>query len=199
MRITLFCGLSALAISSLSGCGGTDGTMSEEEANEESVGETSAALTNGTFRLYSFQDQGKCIGVRAGTPTVGTDLILWDCDGSSNQAWSKDSPFGGQEFIRLRNKVALNRCLFNNGGNGNTAFINVCNDTWNQEGWKVIPMFSLGNGDECFRLDNKAGPGKVLSVLGGKVQNGERIGIWYDFGGMSHTDQVWCAGNVQLP
>jgi hypothetical protein len=76
----------ALALAIGAGCGG------EPEGPLEQT--TSDLLTTKMFTLHNLQTN-YCLGVRAGTPTVGTTLVVWPCDGSANQNWQMLSQING--------------------------------------------------------------------------------------------------------
>jgi hypothetical protein len=189
MRISVFCGLVSLAIGSLQGCGAADGSMPDEGASVEEVAQESAALLPTNFVLKNFADLSKCIGVKAGTPTPRTPLIVFRCDDSANQTWTRHPTF----FDHLQNKVAADRCLTTRGtGDGSlTEIFNCLDHTF--EGWKMNFMFNF-SGMDCFNIESKAAVGKVLSVIGGAVIDEKPVGIFNNFGGSPHPDQIWCAG-----
>jgi hypothetical protein len=161
---------------------------------DENVAAESAPLTNSPFTLRNFQT-GLCMGVKAGTPTVGTPMIVWTCDNSANQTWTKGPPSSSDPaFILLKNGVAPDRCLYDGHTNGQQAWIGTCNPVFAPyNAWKPIFAGTDSLGHECFRFASQGGPTKVLGVKGGSTTLGTPVVIWSDFNNsVTHPDQLWC-------
>jgi hypothetical protein len=178
-----------MVLSSLGGCGAPDGAL------DESLAQESAPLTDSPFRLRNFQT-GLCLGVKAGTPTAGTPLIVWTCDGSANQTWTKGAASPSDPaFLLLRNSVAPDRCLHTIGtGNGAQTAIYTCDLVWNPYNtWKPIYAGNDSLGHECYRFANKKNPARVFGVKGGSTSLGAPVVLWDDFNdAFGHPDQFWC-------
>jgi hypothetical protein len=201
MRTVAFSWLSYAMLTLVLGCGAVDGGL--PSAEEESVGESSQALTS-SAAFINLADQNQCLAVAAGTNKDGQQVISWRCEDSPSQAWTFDGdPLVGAQ---LRSGVGADKCLgvremgrfksFGSFANGDLGVLRVCSTTNSDDSlkWKKVPMpmYSLGSGSECFRLMPVRDPRRVLGVLGGKPKDGEKAGIWDDFLGTSHLDQVWC-------
>ncbi|WP_324291489.1 M57 family metalloprotease [Corallococcus sp. BB11-1] len=88
--------------------------------------------------LFSGLDPNRCLDVAGGTPTQGTPVQLWDCNGSAAQRWTL-TPQG-----ELRSGVAPNLCLDVKGGigaQGTSVQIYGCNGTAAQRWTKVGATF----------------------------------------------------------
>jgi hypothetical protein len=181
-----------LAIVPLSGCGAQpDGTL------DESIAEESAALTDSPFALKNLQT-GFCLGVQAGTPNYGTPFIVWTCDGSANQTFTKGPPSSyDPAFIKLKNGVGADRCLGSGGWNGNPAALYHCSPSDKWSNWKPIYAGNDSSGHECYRFSHEFQsqwpPGSVFGVKGGSTAKGAPVITWTDFNNPhAHSNQFWC-------
>jgi hypothetical protein len=181
----------AIALASLlgfiGGCGvSSDGTV------DESVGEEEAALTTAPFTLHNYQT-GLCLGVKGGTPTPGTPLVTWHCDGSANQRWTRGSP-SKEGHVPLINGVAPDRCLVTgNANNGSPASIDSCISSGSFNRWKPIYAGTDLSGHECYRFAKNVTQAKVFGVKGGNTAVGTPVILWDDFADpFGHPDQLWC-------
>jgi hypothetical protein len=172
----------------LGGCGASpDGA--DDGAFDESIAEEDAALTTAPFTLKNYQT-GLCLGVKGGSPTPGTQLIVWHCDGSTNQSWTRGyaDKYG---YVPLANGVAPNRCLATaNSSNGSPAKIEACSSlgTW-------MPIYAGTDlwGKECYRFSKRGTQTKVFGVSGGSTSVGAAVILWDDFADpFGHPDQLWC-------
>jgi hypothetical protein len=190
--------LAALAIGSLAGCGAPNDNAALGPL-DESVGETSAALTTATFTLHNYQT-GYCLGVAAGTPTIGTRMVVWTCDTSANQNWVQGSgPYAGG-YVQLINGVATDRCLRGTNGvwidfanQGAWTEINHCGNGYDGDtNWLPIYVGQDFTNHECYRFKELNIQG-VLGVLGGNTSRGASAVTWHDFANQyTHPDQIWC-------
>jgi hypothetical protein len=178
-----------LATASLAGCG----ELPEgSNAIDDNVSQQNAALTDSAFTLHNLQTN-YCMGVEAGTPTVGTPLVVWRCDRSANQTWTKGPGWASNPaFVRLTNHVAADRCLHSYAINGEIPEIFNCLPD-PHEYWQPIYVGNDLTGHECYRFSNVEFPTKVLGVEGGSTQEGKPIMVWTDFNNQfTHPDQFWC-------
>jgi len=202
MRFVTFCGLAALAIGSIGGCGEmSDGTP------DESVTEKTAALTTGVFTLHNFQTD-YCLGVRAGTPTQGNNFVVWACDQSANQNFQQRAlSFVPTPYVELVNFVGADRCLQLNtgprgspvyGSNGSPLVINLCYSSDDgidakYDEWKPISVGNDFRNHECYNFESESSPGRVIGVSGGKTDEGTSVILWDNFHDQfHHPDQIWC-------
>jgi hypothetical protein len=182
-----------LAIGPLGGCGAVpDGAL------DESVAQESAPLTDSPFTLRNLQT-GLCLGVKAGTPTYGTPFIVWTCDGSANQTFTKGPPSQHDPaFIQLKNGVGENRCLGASGwSNNNPVNVQRCSTNDRVSNWKPIYAGNNSSGHECYRFMQEMGAQfpdpKVFGVKGGSTALGTPVIIWSDLNNsLAHPNQFWC-------
>ncbi|WP_030457225.1 glycoside hydrolase family 27 protein [Herbidospora cretacea] len=117
----------------------------------------------------------RCVDVTGASQNNGTAVVLWDCNGQSNQQWT--STAAGE----LR--VYGNKCLdVNNNGtaDGTGVLIWDCNGQNNQK-WRF-------NGDGSITA---IGANKCLDVSGASTANNARIQIWTCTGA---SNQRWTRG-----
>ncbi|AWS43425.1 ricin-type beta-trefoil lectin domain protein [Streptosporangium sp. 'caverna'] len=118
---------------------------------------------------------GRCLDVTGASQANGTQVVIWDCNGQSNQQWASTS--AGE----LR--VYGNKCLdVNNNGtaDGTGVLIWDCNGQNNQK-WR-------------FNTDGTVtavGANKCLDVAGNATANNARLQIWTCTGG---ANQRWTRG-----
>ncbi|GLW22555.1 lectin [Microbispora triticiradicis] len=115
---------------------------------------------------------GRCLDVNGASQANGATVLIWDCNGQSNQQWTATSA------SELR--VYGNKCLDVNGGgtaDGTSVIIWDCNGQNNQK-WRI-------NSDGTITA---VGAGKCLDVSGAGTANGTRVQIWTCNGG---SNQKW--------
>jgi lysophospholipase L1-like esterase len=102
---------------------------------------------------------GRCLDVPGGATANGTQPIIWDCSGATNQRWTYD----GQTL------QALGKCLDSPTGAtaGAKAQLWDCSGAANQR-W----TFSSGS------TIRNAQSGLCLDVTGGATANGTTVGLW---------------------
>ncbi|MEU8379646.1 lectin [Streptosporangium sp. NPDC048865] len=117
----------------------------------------------------------RCVDVTGAVQTNGTQVVIWDCNGQSNQQWTA-TPAG-----ELR--VYGNKCLdVNNNGtaDGTGVIIWDCNGQNNQK-WRFNSDGSI----------TALGANKCLDVAGNATANNTRLQIWSCNGA---ANQRWTRG-----
>lgn len=156
---SLVCGLAAVATSLLAGAGCS--TSATKSAHGDDVGSSASGISADTVvRGYA----GKCLDVNGGGADDGTKVQLWECNGTSAQAWSYD---GGQLV------APSGKCLDVQWGNperGTPVQLWECNGTDAQQ-WRFDDGRLVGLGGKC------------LDVSGGASDDGTQVQIW-DCNGM---------------
>ncbi|MGH3645895.1 MAG: TIM-barrel domain-containing protein [Micromonosporaceae bacterium] len=112
----------------------------------------------------------RCLDIPDGVPTDGTQLQLYDCNGTAAQTWT----FPGDGTVR-----ALGKCLDvrnNSSTNGTPVQIYTCNDTSAQK-WTYDPT------SRQLRAN-----GKCLDAYGGGTASGTKLIIYSCHSG---TNQQW--------
>jgi beta-glucanase (GH16 family) len=112
---------------------------------------------------------GKCVDVQAANPANGTQIQLYDCNGTNAQQWSRP----GDGTVR-----ALGKCLdvaAASSANGTKVQLYDCNGTAAQQ-WRTNPDGTL----RAF--------GKCLDATGTGSANGTPLQLWDCFAG---TNQRW--------
>lgn len=114
---------------------------------------------------------GRCLDDPAGNTTNGTQMIIWDCNGGTNQRWT---------YTSANQLQVLGKCL-DAYNNGTTAGTNVviwdCNGGANQQ-W-------LLNADGTI---TGVQSGLCLDVTGAGTANGTLVELWTCHGG---SNQKW--------
>jgi len=185
-----------MTLGSLGGCAAQNDEVALGPL-DESVAQSSAALSTGVFRLKNYRT-GLCVGLPAGTTRDGVRPITWDCEANmpKNQQW-RFRPSSEPGYVMLENQAAANLCLerrgpwidINNLG-CYTAMEDGCYDYFNTQ-WNPIYVGRNFENKECYRIAN--GGGGVLGVLGGNTGWGGKVVTWKDFADQyGHPDQIWC-------
>jgi len=115
---------------------------------------------------------GRCVDVPGATTTNGTQVQLWDCDGSAKQRWA----YGASKQLT----VYGNKCLDASGGgtaNGTTVIIWDCHGGLNQQ-WNVNANGTITNVQS----------GLCVDANGAATTNGTKIILWSCNGG---GNQQW--------
>jgi hypothetical protein len=118
---------------------------------------------------------GRCLDVNGATTTPGTQLQIWDCNGGSNQGWTRTA--SGQLTVYSGSNQ---RCLDASGNgtsNGTPVVIWNCNGQANQQ-WRVN-----GNG-----TITGVQSGLCLDVSGSGTGNGTKVQLWSCTGA---SNQQW--------
>ncbi|MCA1991362.1 MAG: ricin-type beta-trefoil lectin domain protein [Coleofasciculus sp. S288] len=103
----------------------------------------------------------RCLDVSGGNTTSGTQIQMWDCNGTAAQQWS---------FTDGVLRGIGGKCLDVSGGNtanGTKIQLWDCNGTTAQKWSFVKDSVFLGIGDKC------------LDVSGGNTANGTKVQLWY--------------------
>ena len=119
---------------------------------------------------------GRCVDVPGATTTNGTQVQLWDCDGSAKQRWA----YGASKQLT----VYGNKCLDASGGgtaNGTTVIIWDCHGGLNQQ-WNVNANGTITNVQS----------GLCVDANGAATTNGTKIILWSCSGG---ANQQWSLRN----
>jgi hypothetical protein len=214
--------VSALVVGTLGGCAETaeDSVGNSQEDSQDVATQTAAIQINGWFRLRNYKNPKICAGVARGTPTAGTGIIPWTCDGSANQQWRNGDlilPIPGYDipplgYGQLVNNVVTDptRLMCLDGwidDKGTQAVIWPCGQDAFQA-WNLQFMFSANLNTEvgtknlqCFRIQYGANTqNQVLAVERGDVRNdGGKVIHWPDLQPRATSpsqvispDQVWC-------
>jgi hypothetical protein len=132
-----------------------------------------------------------CLGVRAGNVTDETPIIVWSCNGNSDQTWRAVSVGSlGQPPYTLRNGTNGSKCLSVAGrskNDGAALVIRTCAfPPTDDQRW----TFEHGFNSECtlFRNVNSK---KVMGVLGASGAEGAPVVQWFKID--HHPDQEWCS------
>ena len=118
---------------------------------------------------------GKCLDVPNASQANDTQLVIWDCNGGTNQRWTYTS--------RRQLTVYGNKCLDAAGRgttNGTRIIIWDCNGGTNQQ-------WSLNTNGTITGVQS----GLCLNVAGGSTANGALVQLWSCNGGSS---QQWRLG-----
>jgi lysophospholipase L1-like esterase len=105
---------------------------------------------------------GRCVDVTGITTTNGTQVQLWDCNGQTNQSWTRTS---GRQLM-----VYGTRCLDASGGgttNGTPVIIWDCNGQPNQQ-WNINTNGTITGVQS----------GLCLDAAGQGTANGTKIQLW---------------------
>ncbi|MFL6127302.1 lectin [Actinophytocola sp.] len=118
---------------------------------------------------------GRCLDVNNGTTTPGTQLQIWDCNGGSNQAWTRTNSGELRVFDNL--------CLDGSGrgsANGTQVVVWTCNGQNNQQ-WSVNANGTITGVQS----------GLCLDVSGAGTANGTKVQLWTCTGA---ANQQWRLG-----
>ena len=144
------------------------------------------------FELRNLANLNYCLGVAAGNVNPGNPIIVWPCNGYSDQQWH-DVDFGHGDFKHLVNGSSSQRCLGVAGGgfpwDGTKLVIWNCTQAQDQ-GWK--PVYAGDNfwGKKCYYFANENRPDRVFGVAGGMPSDGQKVITWPYW--PYSADQYWC-------
>jgi ricin-type beta-trefoil lectin protein len=150
----------------------------------------SAALPQSDVPLiWPNRATGYCLGVSRGDVTNGTPIIVWRCNGNSDQTWTVSQIVTNANIaFTLRNGTNRNKCLTATGqGNGAAFVISDCKPL----GQNMDQQFTYEDGQlaPC-TIFWSSYSGKVVGVTGQSVNEGARV-IQWDY--LTHGDQEWCS------
>jgi hypothetical protein len=123
---------------------------------------------------------GKCLDIGNGSTTAGTQAQIWDCNGGSNQTWTRTAA----KELRVYANTSTPMCLDDFGSgttNGTAAVIWPCNGGANQQ-WNVNSGGTVSNVQS----------GLCLDVNGFGTANGTKVQLWAC--GSNQSNQQWTFG-----
>jgi hypothetical protein len=154
--------------------------------------------------FHNYANENYCMGVYGGGTSVGSQLVLWTCDGSANQDWFDDIAIGGNSFFEVQDSAAPSMCIDLPPGTNPRLdtpqlILSGC-DGANDQGWYFVPQFSDGTlrGRECYIVENYEafeddGYWAVIGVYAGSMTDGASIVLWpWSMDPVHHPDQYWC-------
>ena len=147
------------------------GTGATETAQFDNLSITPGS-GGGSSNLLRSAASGRCVDVPAASQTNGTQVAIWDCNGSANQQWNLTS---GKQL-----QVYGNKCLDAEGGAtapGTRVIIWDCGSGTNQQ-WNL-------NADGTI---TGVQSGLCLDVTGEATANGTLVELWTCTGG---ANQKW--------
>ncbi|WP_090065189.1 RICIN domain-containing protein [Lentzea flaviverrucosa] len=119
---------------------------------------------------------GRCLDVNAGSTTAGTPLQIWDCNGGTNQTWTRTA--SGQLTVCSGDST---RCAAASGTRtGAAVAITACDGGAGQR-WQFNANGTVTD----------AQSGLCLDVNGAATANGTKTILWTCHGGGS---QQWTTG-----
>ncbi len=149
-------------------------------AGAQEVINQSGVITNGgvgTARLTAV-GANRCLDDPNFTTTPGTQQEIWDCNGGSNQSWTRNSA-GQISLYSGTSQLCLD--AFGNGTtNGTKVDLWTCNGQTNQQ-WNLNPDGTITGVQS----------GLCLDVTGGNTANGTLVELWICNGG---ANQQWNLG-----
>jgi hypothetical protein len=160
-----------------------------------------ASATNTFYEWQNHKNTNFCLGVAAGNVTNGTHLIVWQCNGNSDQAWSEDLSdelsFGSESYFSFRDGTNYNKCLGVPAGSHNQGVGLVIWDcvtprsSHPDQFWAPLIDYTTG----CYKFLN-ANSGMYMAVgNNGDVENGTQVVQWPS---TPTADQEWCPVEVGL-
>jgi len=174
----------------------------------------SPASATGTNKYRNLKNNTMCLGVSGGSGNLGTQIIIWECDGSANQNWTEqffplalgfNYYFTGQTRSGT-SPPAADMVLAVAGGtitnNKDVIDYTVFNPAHGDQGWKKTFATNDSSMKPCYSFTNFASPSGhpyVLGTLNGGTTHGTHVVIHEqyldafglpDFGG--HAEQYWC-------
>jgi hypothetical protein len=154
----------------------SDATENAVQANLVAAGY--APATGGNTGLLHAVGAGKCLDVNGQSTTPGTQLQIWDCNGGTNQTWTRTS--SGQLTVYSGSNL---RCADASGQgrtNGTQVVIWNCNSQANQQ-WTVNANGTVTGVQS----------GLCLDVVGAGTANGTKVQLWACTGA---ANQQWTIG-----
>jgi glucose/arabinose dehydrogenase len=154
-------------------------------ANFNSTG-GGAPIANGTYRIMPTHVTNMCADVSGRSTASGGDVIQWNCNGQTNQAWAFTHLGGGIYEIRA---VHSNLCLGvagNSATNGADVVQLTCNASSGQR-WLVRPVSGQSG---VFELLAQTGSERCLDVFGVSTAAGADIVQWACLGGANQRFRI---------
>lgn len=131
----------------------------------------------------------KCLDLAGGNTANGNYLMIWDCNGHTNQKWV----FANGAW-HISSAMDQSKCIDVPGGNsqnGNSLQVWECNGHLNQKWGYDVNMKTIylawENHVKCIDVPNGDGKG---------IRNGNKVHIW-DCNG--HTNQMWYISSGPSP
>ncbi|MFI9812696.1 arabinofuranosidase catalytic domain-containing protein [Saccharothrix variisporea] len=121
---------------------------------------------------------GKCLDVNGATTTAGTQLQIWDCNGGSNQTWTRTS--GGALTVYSGSNLRCADAYGQGTSNGTAVVIWTCNSQTNQQ-WRFNANGTI----------TSVQSGLCLDVSGAGTANGTKVQLWTCTGA---ANQKWTLG-----
>ncbi|MBU5445214.1 glycosyl hydrolase [Paenibacillus sp. MSJ-34] len=120
-------------------------------------------------------NSGKALDVNAAGTANGTNVQIWEDNGSGAQKWRVVS--NGDGTYKLVNPNSGKALDVNNSGTANGTNVQIWNDNGSgAQKWQIV-----SNGDGTYKLINP-NSGKALDVSGSGTANGTNVQIWNDNG-----------------
>jgi hypothetical protein len=185
------------------------------------VSKTANAQDNGgPGNPFTLQNSatGFCLATQNGSNSKGTNLIVWACNGQSNQQWSLGDATSTGGLPAANTLVNWNepcRSCWNVAGvQGGTMSDGTPVILWsednptagatNNQGWELIYEGFFQNNQPCFAIANAgttSGAPFVLGVAGGSTAEGAQVVVWQNapgglFSGIIAPNQLWCVNPV---
>jgi hypothetical protein len=146
----------------------------------EVLGESTAALTNGTvYQIHAPNLSNKCVDVSGGSGSNGANVQLWACNGSAAQNWIALDKGGGYWAFQHQ---GTNQCL-NRDTSNNCSIPGNCNSSGGANAQQYDCQWS-GSNEFQWSLDSGTGhiisrfDGKSLDVNGASSADGANIQTW---------------------
>jgi O-glycosyl hydrolase len=130
---------------------------------------------NGNTGLLHAIGAGRCLDVNASTTTVGTQLQIWDCNGGSNQVYTRTS--SGQLTVYSGANLRCLDALNGGTGPGTQVVISTCSGGTSQQ-WQINANGTVTGVQS----------GLCLDVTGQGTTNGTKVELWTCNGG---SNQQW--------
>lgn len=145
------------------------GFVTSKNAAKYIYGEDYADIPDGTYYFYSAVADNKALDVSGGKSNDGTNIQLWDANGTDAQKFTVKKQSDGWYKI----ETSFGKCVdVANGENKEGA--NVLQWKWKNavnQHWKFI---SAGNG--YYYIQSRVG--RYLDVSGGASNNGTNVQLW---------------------
>jgi hypothetical protein len=115
------------------------------------------ATPAGANMFKSYLNENVCIGVQAGNPQHGANIITWACDGSENQNWN-----GAYDWTGVYTQLSSlpGQCISVPRGqlaNGAQLIDWDCSANTDDQYWKFVLVMFDANWHKCGYFENKKG------------------------------------------
>lgn len=184
---TAFWYVSSYSISANTSYGGASSSSGANTATAQPAG--TQTVSNGTYRIVSAVDNGKCVDVSGAGTSDGTNVQLWANADCPQQKF--DVTYLNNGYYSLK-ATHTGKALDLYGGY-NTAGTNVQQYGWN--GTNAQQWVLKDTGDGYFYIINKAG--LYLDVNGGYSANGTNIQGWIGNGSKAQKWKLVAVNGTQ--